>query len=90
MAEPIGQLVRQMRGQNGYGLREFARLLGISAAYLSDIEHGRRRLSDDMACRLAPHGERDATDWIVLKIDADIATLRERRRLLLEGFRRAH
>ncbi len=39
----LGTEIRRMRTEAGLTLREFARNLNISAAYLSDIEHDRRR-----------------------------------------------
>lgn len=45
--EMLGKIIRQYRNDNGIGLREFARKLKISAPFLSDIERGRRSMSDD-------------------------------------------
>lgn len=47
-AESLGRAIRRLRLQAGYGLREFAGLLGISAAYQSDIEHDRRVPTDEI------------------------------------------
>jgi transcriptional regulator with XRE-family HTH domain len=38
----FGQFVRQCREEKGYSVRAFAKILGCSAAYLSDIEKGNR------------------------------------------------
>lgn len=38
----FGTFVRDAREEKGYSVRSFAKLLGCSAAYLSDIEKGNR------------------------------------------------
>ena len=44
MAAPtLGPEIRRLRVEAGFTLRGFAKKLGISAAYQSDIEHNRRR-----------------------------------------------
>lgn len=49
----LGQRIRELRAANDLSLREFARRLGISAAFLSDIELGKRypseRVLEEMA-----------------------------------------
>lgn len=42
----VGKAFRKERKEAGIGLREMARKLNISAAYLSDIELGRRNLPE--------------------------------------------
>ncbi|MCD6598982.1 MAG: helix-turn-helix domain-containing protein, partial [Dehalococcoidia bacterium] len=43
MSDTFGKRVRKLRLKNTeYSLREFARLLGVSASYLSDVENDRR------------------------------------------------
>ena len=44
--------LRRERERNGVTLRAMAKQLGISAAYLSDIELGRRNLSSTMLEKL--------------------------------------
>ncbi len=39
---PFGQKLREMRRARGVTQREMAAALGVSAAYLSALEHGRR------------------------------------------------
>lgn len=36
--ETYGELTRRVREEKDYGLREFAKLLGVSATYLSQVE----------------------------------------------------
>jgi transcriptional regulator with XRE-family HTH domain len=50
----FGERVRELREERGLSLREFARKLGgISAAFLSDIELGRRYPSDRVLASMA-------------------------------------
>jgi transcriptional regulator with XRE-family HTH domain len=39
---PFGERLRQHRAQRGIALKTMAEALGVSAAYLSALEHGRR------------------------------------------------
>jgi len=39
---PFGIRLRQLRGERGISLKDMAEALGVSAAYLSALEHGRR------------------------------------------------
>lgn len=39
---PFGQRIRELRGRRGIALKDMAAGLGVSAAYLSALEHGRR------------------------------------------------
>jgi len=39
---PFGARVREMRAQRGIALKDMAAALGVSPAYLSALEHGRR------------------------------------------------
>jgi len=39
---PFGERMRRMRAQKGVTQKEMAAALGVSAAYLSALEHGRR------------------------------------------------
>ncbi|MEX0954744.1 MAG: helix-turn-helix domain-containing protein [Rhizobiaceae bacterium] len=39
---PFGEKLRQLRRQRGVSQKDMARALGVSAAYLSALEHGHR------------------------------------------------
>ena len=39
---PFGQALRRLRAERGISQKEMAAALGVSAAYLSALEHGRR------------------------------------------------
>jgi len=45
---PIGQKIRELRDERDISLREFAKKLGCSAAFWSDVELGRRYASEQM------------------------------------------
>lgn len=50
----LGQILRELREAQDISLREFAKKLGgYSAAFLSDIELGRRFPSDDVLVKMA-------------------------------------
>ena len=50
----LGQILRELREQKDLSLREFAsRLGGLSAAFISDIELGRRFPSEDVLVKMA-------------------------------------
>ena len=52
--KPLGEYIRELRDKNDLSLREFAaKLGGLSAAFLSDIELGRRYPSDDVLTDMA-------------------------------------
>jgi predicted transcriptional regulator len=38
----VGEEMRQLREKHGKSLRQIAKILGFSAPYISDLEHGRR------------------------------------------------
>ncbi|MBA8899796.1 helix-turn-helix transcriptional regulator [Phyllobacterium sp. P30BS-XVII] len=39
---PFGEKLRQLRDQRGVSQKDMAKAIGVSAAYLSALEHGRR------------------------------------------------
>ena len=49
----IGATLRMARETHGYKLGEFATELGISYAYLSNIEAGRKRLTPQLLAKAA-------------------------------------
>ena len=49
----FGRRLSALRTECGLGLREAARQAGISAGYLTDLEHGRRLPSIELLQRLA-------------------------------------
>lgn len=49
----LAEVIKESRGKLGISIRELARLIRVSAPFLSDIELGRRFPSDDVLARLA-------------------------------------
>jgi transcriptional regulator with XRE-family HTH domain len=49
----LGREIRRLRKEAGITLRGLAVTLEVSAAHLSDIEHNRRRPSDDLLRKIA-------------------------------------
>lgn len=72
----LGQEIRRLRLKAGLTLRGLARQVGVSAAYLSDIEYDHRRPSDALLRKVATE-LRDAgatfesLDQLVTGIDSD-------------------
>lgn len=48
MLTPFGKAVRKLRVENEALMRDMAIALGVSSAYLSAIEMGRKKLTDDL------------------------------------------
>jgi transcriptional regulator with XRE-family HTH domain len=54
MIEPsLGQRLRELRDKADLSLRELAKRIGVSSAFLSDIELGRRFPSEEILAKLA-------------------------------------
>lgn len=53
MKTTLGERIRELREVADKSLRELAREVGVSAAFLSDIELGRRYPSDDVLDKIA-------------------------------------
>jgi len=49
----LGQVIRDTRVAGGRSLREFARVVGITPSYQSDIENDRRIPSEDVLKKMA-------------------------------------
>lgn len=49
----LGQRIRELREERDQSLRELARSLDVSAAFMSDVELGRRYPTDEMLTKIA-------------------------------------
>ena len=76
--ETLGTFIRRTRDEKDISLREFARRVGVSAAFASDIELGRRFPSDDMLERIAEVLDSELTTLRKLDTRAPIAAGRNR------------
>ncbi len=65
-AETLGPEITRLRLKAGLTLRRLAELVDISAAYLSDIEHDRRRPSPEVLERLAKELQGAGTSYEAL------------------------
>jgi transcriptional regulator with XRE-family HTH domain len=74
----LGERIRELRMKRDYSLREFARNLEVSAAFLSDIELGRRYPSDELLGSIARKLGTPVEQLRVLDHRASIDELRRR------------
>ncbi|MEI6042512.1 MAG: helix-turn-helix transcriptional regulator [bacterium] len=51
----LGQYIREERDKNGTSLREFAKKIGCSPAFISDIELGKRNPSEEVFAKIAKY-----------------------------------
>ena len=49
----LGERIRELREEKDFSLRELAKKLDLSAAFLSDVELGRRFPSEDVLAKIA-------------------------------------
>ena len=63
-ADGLGDTIQEARAEQ-YKLREFARILNISATHLSDIENNRRIPSEELLLEIAQHLNLDADKLLV-------------------------
>jgi len=74
----LGERMRELRLERDFSLREFARDLEISAAFLSDIELGRRYPSDELLSSIARKLRTPVEELRALDHRASIDELRRR------------
>lgn len=67
--ETFGETIRLLRTAKRMTLRAFAQALEVSAPYISDVEHDRRTMTDDMVAKAA----------VILGVDPVELGLRRRR-----------
>jgi transcriptional regulator with XRE-family HTH domain len=51
----LGEYIRELRDNHDLSVRELAKRIQVSAAFLSDVENGRRHPSDDVLRTIASH-----------------------------------
>jgi len=51
--QSLGQKIKELRDAADLSLRELAKILGVSAPFLSDVELGRRFPSEEVLAKLA-------------------------------------
>lgn len=72
----IGQRIRQLRLINDYTQAEFAETIDISINFLSEIENGKKGLSQDTLARICRHLNTSA-DYILFGIKSKQSSLLE-------------
>jgi transcriptional regulator with XRE-family HTH domain len=92
MVTEIGNYMRKIRIRTGDSLRTMATKFGISAAYLSAVENGKRNISQDLLDRIyqaysIPEEEQKVMNRVALNsisnYKVDLTTLTEKKRQLL-------
>ena len=71
----LGEEIRRRRLEAGITLRKFAVKVGISAAHLSDVEHDRRRPSEEVLKRIAAElkrGTYEALDLLMPRLEPEM------------------
>lgn len=53
MHKSLGQAIRERREEKDFSVRELAKKIDVSAAFLSDVELGRRHPSEDTLAKIA-------------------------------------
>jgi transcriptional regulator with XRE-family HTH domain len=76
----LGQRIRELREEKDLSLRELAKKIGVSAAFLSDVELGRRYPSEKVLIGVAQH--LDNTQEELRKYDTS-PPVKEMRRLIV-------
>ena len=74
----LGEKIRELRVERDISLREFARDLDVSAAFLSDIELGRRFPSDELLTSIARKLRTPLDEFRALDNRASMDELRRR------------
>ncbi len=72
----LGTLLREKRNQKGLTLKQAATRLGVSFAYVADIERGRRDPSDELLGRIAETFDIDVRHLQKLDKRVSLASLR--------------
>lgn len=68
----ISNLIWSIREGEGMSQKLFAKLLGVSAQYICDVEHGRRRVSPKMAASWAKKLGYSSEQFIQLAIQDEL------------------
>ncbi len=74
MLTPFGKFLRKLRIDHGELLRDMATTLGVSPAFLSAVENGKRNVPNDWVAQLTVHYDLNATTQTALQQAADEST----------------
>ena len=100
MSSPLGDIIRRQRELQALSMRQFARMVGISNPYLSQIERGMRDPSEQVLQGIAeslktsvdtlyeqagvPHDEEGAEPAVIIAVRADPDLSARQRSALIE------
>lgn len=73
MLTEVGKYLRKLRIDRGELLKDMADTIGVSSAYLSSIENGKREISDNLASSIAAAYDFDEEDAINFYNAIDVA-----------------
>jgi transcriptional regulator with XRE-family HTH domain len=71
MLTPFGKAIRKMRIDLAITLKEMAERLGVTPAYLSAVETGKKRVTDDLLDKIEEHYSLSAIEARDLRRQAD-------------------
>ncbi|RQW70336.1 XRE family transcriptional regulator [Halomonas sp. YLB-10] len=69
----LGKLLRQHRIANGEVMKELAEAVGVSSAYLSAVEHGKKAASDKLLSGVASHYHLDESAQEEIKYASELS-----------------
>lgn len=76
LTDLVADTLAECIDESGFSRAEIARRLGISPAKLTDILKSRRRLTAEMAERIARLFGTTATYWLAMQTDQDLRMMR--------------
>lgn len=63
MLTPLGKALRKLRIDRGWLLKDMAAGVGVASSYLSAVETGRKRVSDEFVQKIRNWGDLTAVEW---------------------------
>ena len=81
MNETMGQIIRRLRKEKNLTQEELAQHAGVSEAFLSEVIHGKKDISKELAIGLECALEVPRSFWLNLQAnyDAELISLQEER-----------
>jgi transcriptional regulator with XRE-family HTH domain len=89
--QTFGDILRDKRVANGYSLRKFAELVGVSPTYLSQVEHGNvDSPTAERVKRMAELLDENSDEWIALagRVPDDLSGIIQREPTEIPGLLR--
>jgi len=76
----IGDAIVNLRKQKGVKQKDLAECVGVTATYLSQVEHGQQKPSMDLIAKIASYFELPVTSLIYLALDLDSLENKEQKK----------